>query len=240
MDATERARQRARELARKRFVSTVGATDDDEIRLDIAALCIAAHAHPGLDIDASAGRIDEIAAACPTPTFDGLRDYLFDAQRFIGNVRDYGDPENSFLDSVLTRRVGIPITLSVLMMEVGRRVGVEIRGVGMPGHFLVQEAAKSDVWCDPFHAGALYDIEDCRRLFARLHGGRALQPAHLGHTSKLNILGRMLANLEQGRLGTDALQLAWMCDLHLALPGLADHERERLRVAVQTARARWN
>ena len=239
MDATERARQRARELARKRFVSTVDAPDD-EIRLDIAALCIAAHAHPGLDIDTSTIRIDELAAGCPTTTFDGVREYLFDAQRFIGNVRDYGDPDNSFLDSVLTRRVGIPITLSVLMMEVGRRVGVDVRGVGMPGHFLVQDAANNAAWCDPFHAGAVYDIDDCRRLFARLHGGRELQPGHLRHTSKVEILGRMLANLEQGRLGTDPLQLAWMCDLHLALPSVPDHERERLRVAVQTARARWN
>jgi regulator of sirC expression with transglutaminase-like and TPR domain len=239
MDATERARQRAREAARKRFVATVDAPDD-EIRLDVAALCIAAHAHPGLDIDACTNRIDELAAACPTATFDGLREHLFDAQRFIGNVRDYGDPENSFLDSVLARRVGIPITLSVLMMEVGRRIGVDVRGVGMPGHFLVQDANNKEVWCDPFHAGELYDIDDCRRLFARLHGGRALQPGHLGHTAKLEILGRMLTNLEHGRLGTDALQLVWMCDLHLALPNLPDHERERLRVAVQTTRARWN
>jgi regulator of sirC expression with transglutaminase-like and TPR domain len=239
MDATERARQRARELARKRFVSAVDGPDD-EVQLDVAALCIAAHAHPGLDIDACTSRLDELAAACPTATFDGVREYLFDAQRFLGNVRDYGDPENSFLDSVLARRVGIPITLSLLMMEIGRRVGVDVRGVGMPGHFLVQEAANNAVWCDPFHAGALYAFEDCRRLFARLHGGRELQPSYLDHTSKIDILSRMLANLEHGRLGTDALQLAWMCDLHLALPNLPAHERERLRIAVQTARARWN
>ena len=239
MDATERARQRARELARKRFISTVAVSEDD-IRLDVAALCIAAHAHTGLDIDACVGRIDELAAACPEATFEGVRAYLFDAQRFIGNVRDYGDPENSFLDSVVSRKVGIPITLSALMMEVGRRVGVDIRGVGMPGHFLVQDAANEGTWCDPFHAGARYDIDDCRRLFARLHGGRALQPSHLSHTSKLEILGRMLTNLEHGRLGTDALQLAWMCDLHLALPRLPEHERERLQLAMQTTRARWN
>jgi regulator of sirC expression with transglutaminase-like and TPR domain len=239
MDATERARQRARELARKRFISTLDAAEND-IRLDVAALCIAAHAHTGIDIDASVSRIDELAAACPIATFDGLREYLFDTERYIGNVRDYGDPENSFLDSVLTRRVGIPITLSVLMMEVGRRVGVDVRGVGMPGHFLVQEATNDQVWCDPFHAGVLYGIDDCRRLFAQLHGGRELQPSHLNHTSKLDILGRMLTNLEHGRLGTDALQLAWMCDLHLALPNLPDHERKRLQVAVQTTRARWN
>src|SRR5690349_20161657 len=85
MDATERARQRARELARKRFVVAVDAPAS-EIRLDVAALCIAAHAHPGLDIDAWTGRLDELAAECPTATFAGLRAYLFDTQRFIGNL----------------------------------------------------------------------------------------------------------------------------------------------------------
>jgi regulator of sirC expression with transglutaminase-like and TPR domain len=235
MDAMERAR----ELARKRFVATLDAAAPD-IRLDVAALCVAAHAHPGLDIDAWTRRIDDLAAECPTATFEGLREYLFDAQRYIGNVRDYGDPENSFLDSVVTRRLGIPITLSVLMMEVGRRLGVDVRGIGMPGHFLVQEAANERVWCDPFHAGVLYDIDDCRRLFARLHGGRDLEPGHLRPVSTLDILGRMLANLEHGRLATDPLQLAWMCDLHLALPDLPSHERERLQVAVKTTRARWN
>ena len=239
MDATERARQRARELARKRFAAAVDAPEA-EIRLDVAALCIAAHAHPGLDIDAWTGKLDELAAECSTATFSGLREYLFDAQRFIGNVRDYGDPENSFLDSVVTRRLGIPITLSVLMMEIGRRIGVDVRGVGMPGHFLVQDASNEDVWCDPFHAGIEYDLDECRRLFARLHGGRELQPGHLRHVSTLEILGRMLTNLEHGRLATDPLQLAWMCDLHLAVPNLPQHERERLQVAVQTTRARWN
>ena len=77
--------------------------------------------------------------------------------RFRGNTDDYSDPENSFLDSVMTRRVGIPITLSVLMMEVGRRIGVDIDGVGMPGHFLVRPrvAEAEATWCDPFHGFAL-------------------------------------------------------------------------------------
>ncbi len=74
-----------------------------------------------------------------------MRTYLFESLGFRGNTRDYGDPENSFLDSVLKRRVGIPITLALVMMEVGRRVGAPVHGVGMPGHFLVMDASRDGV-----------------------------------------------------------------------------------------------
>ena len=119
------------------------------MRLDVAAFCLAAHAHPGLDVDARCARLDELAQRCPTPTFDGMRAYLFETLGFRGNTRDYGDPENSFLDSVLERRLGIPISLAVVVMEVGRRIGAPVHGVGMPGHFLVMDAARDGVWCDP-------------------------------------------------------------------------------------------
>ena len=125
---------------------------------------------PGSRRRRQCARLDELARRCPTPTFDGMRAYLFQTLGFRGNTRDYGDPENSFLDSVLERRVGIPISLAVVMMEVGRRIGAPVHGVGMPGHFLVMDAAREGVWCDPFHGGALYDLDGCRRLFARVHG----------------------------------------------------------------------
>ncbi len=241
MDATEPARRRAREIARKRFEATV-ARPAEEVRLDVAAFCIAAHAHPGIDVDAWCARLDDLAAACSTPTFEGVRAYLFEEEAITGNGRDYTDPENSFLDSVLTRRMGIPITLSVLMMEVGRRLGIDVRGVGMPGHFLVQDGASAEgLWCDPFHGGARCDVEDCRALFARVHGSaRGFHPAFLAPTSAHEILGRMLANLEHGRMAKDPLQLAWMCGLHRALPGLGDPERARLDAAVRSVHARWN
>jgi regulator of sirC expression with transglutaminase-like and TPR domain len=241
MDATEGARRQAREVARKRFAATV-ATPATEVRLDVAALCIAAQAHPGIDVDAWVGRLDELAAGCPTPTFEGVRVYLFEQLGFTGNSDDYADPENSFFDAVLTRRMGIPITLSVLMMEVGRRLGIDIRGVGMPGHFLVQDGTSTEGrWCDPFHGGAQYDIDACRALFTRVHGSaRGFHPAFLAPASPHDILARMLTNLEHGRLAKDPLQLAWMCALHLTLPGLADAERSRLDAAVRSVRARWN
>lgn len=226
--------------ARERFAEAIGGTDAD-VRLDVAALCIAAHAHPGLNIDAACARLDDLAARCSDPSFDALRTQLFGVERFAGNRDDYGDPENSFLDSVLTRRVGIPITLSVVMIEVGRRLGLDVRGVGMPGHFLAQDASHPEVWCDPFHGGRLYDAEDCRALFARLHGASApFHPSYLSPTGKHAIVARILTNLEHSRLAKDPVQLTWMCDLHLVLPNVDESERARLQLATRTVRARWN
>jgi regulator of sirC expression with transglutaminase-like and TPR domain len=226
--------------ARHRFADAVGGSDAD-VRLDVAALCIAAHAHPGVDVDAWCGRLDDLAAGCPEASFDALRRHLFAVEAFTGNRDDYGDPENSFLDSVLTRHVGIPITLSVVTMEVGRRLGLDVRGIGMPGHFMVQDASRREVWCDPFHGGRLYSAEDCRALFSQLHGDATpFHPSYLSPTPAHTIIARMLTNLEHGRLAHDPVQLAWMCELHLALPGLDDAERKRLYVATRTARARWN
>jgi Transglutaminase-like superfamily len=241
MDATEGARRQAREHARKRFASVV-ALPSDEVRLDVAAFCIAAQAHPGIDIDAWCARIDALAADCKPPTFDGVRAHLFEHAGYSGNTVDYADPENSFLDAVIARRTGIPITLSVLMIEVGRRCDVDVRGVGMPGHFLVQDGTDArGRWCDPFHAGACYDLDGCRQLFARVHGTDAgFSEGFLQTTSSPEILARMLTNLEHGRLARDPLQLHWMCEMHLALPGLAEHERARLDGALHAIRARWN
>jgi regulator of sirC expression with transglutaminase-like and TPR domain len=226
--------------ATARFAAAVSVPAPD-VRLDVATLSIAAHAHRGLDIDAWCARLDELAAECPEPTFDGVRAHLFQRVGFTGNAHDYTDPENSFLDAVIERRTGIPVTLSVLMMETGRRLGVEIAGVGMPGHFLVREVARDGVWCDPFHRGALYDLDDCRAMFARVYGGdRGFHPSYLAPISSHAILARMLTNLEQGPLGQDPAQLAWMYKLHRALPQLSDDERERLDARLQTLRARWN
>lgn len=226
--------------ATERFAAAVAAPTG-EMRLDVAAFCLAAHAHPGLDVDDQCARLDMLAQRCPTPTFDGMRAYLFETLGFRGNSRDYGDPENSFLDAVIERRLGIPISLAVVMMEVGRRIGAPVHGVGMPGHFLVMDAARDGVWCDPFHGGALYDIEGCRRLFARVHdNARGFSRALLTPTDPHVIVARMLANLENGRLAGDPLALGWMCDLHLSLPGVPDDQRERITSARRAAHARWN
>jgi regulator of sirC expression with transglutaminase-like and TPR domain len=226
--------------ATERFAAAVAAPSG-ALRLDVAALSLAAHAHPDLDVDEGCARIDRLAERCPTATFDGLRKFLFESLGFRGNSRDYGDPENSFLDSVLERRLGIPISLAVLMMEVGRRIGAPAHGVGMPGHFLVLDAVREGVWCDPFHGGALYDLDACRRLFTRIHGnGRGFSRALLAPTEPHFIIARMLTNLENGRLAGDPIALGWLCELHTAMPDLPADQRERLSTTRRAVRARWN
>ena len=213
---------------RERFVDALS-RPDAEVPLDVAALCIAAHAHPGIAVDEYLDHLDALAARCDSPTFDALGRHLFDREGFAGNLDRYDDPENSFLDSVLERRRGIPISLSVLMIAIGRRIGVDARGVGMPGHFLVLDAERGDVWCDPFHGGALLDADGCRRQFDLVYGGAlAFQRAFLAPTPARAIVARMLANLERGSLAADPVQRAWMCDLHLAIPGVSFPERLEL------------
>ena len=95
---------------------------------------------------------------------------------FAGNTVDYGDPRNSYLDVVLDRRLGLPITLSVLMIEVGRRVGLELFGVGMPGHFLVGAPGS---YFDPFHHGAFLTADDARELYERTQPGAPFTDAYL-------------------------------------------------------------
>jgi len=214
--------------AREQFVAAVNRPADD-VPLDVAALCIAAQAHRGLDVDEWSTRLDSLAARCATATFDGLRAHLFEHEGFHGDIEHYADPENSFLDSVIERRRGIPITLSVLMIAIGRRIGVDVRGVGMPGHFLVLDGARGDVWCDPFHGGALLDADGCRRRFELLYGGSlTFQPAFLAPTPLPAIVARMLANLERSELASDPVQRAWMCELHLAIPGISYQEQWEL------------
>ena len=213
---------------RERFVAAVSLPAAD-VPLDVAALCIAAHAHPGIDIDEWCERLDDLAAGCPAADFDTLRVHLFERERFAGNIDHYDDPENSLLDSVIDRRLGIPITLSVLMISAGRRLGIDVQGVGMPGHFLVLDGSLGDVWCDPFYGGARLDADGCRRRFDLVYGGAMpFQSGFLAPTPPLAILARMLANLERSKLATDPMQRAWMCGLHLDIPGIASDERMQL------------
>jgi Transglutaminase-like superfamily len=218
---------------RDQFVAAVG-VPAAEVPLDVAALCIAAHAHPGLDVDAWCARLDDLATHCPASDFDALRMHLFEREGFAGNLDHYDDPENSFLDSVVERRLGIPISLSVLMIALARRLGIDARGVGMPGHFLVLDGLRGDLWCDPFHGGALLDRSGCRRRFDLVYGGAVpFQAEFLTPTPAHAIVARMLSNLEHSRLALDPVQRAWMCGLHLDIPGLTFDER--LRLAEQLA-----
>ncbi|MFO7592249.1 MAG: transglutaminase-like domain-containing protein [Acidimicrobiia bacterium] len=203
----------------ERFVALVQRSSR-EIALAEAALCIAGHDHT-VDVDEHLGALDALAAGTPDP--EHLAEYLFTTCGFTGNVEDYLDPGNSYLDAVLTRRVGIPITLSVVMIEVGRRIDVEIAGIGMPGHFLVRDAAGT--YFDPFHGGARLDEDGCRHLFETMHGRASFAPRYLDPVDDRSILARMLANLTRSFVERRPRDALWAVRLRGAIPGLSVADR---------------
>ncbi|HKN90817.1 MAG TPA: transglutaminase-like domain-containing protein [Acidimicrobiia bacterium] len=220
------------EKAMARFADLV-ARPDEEIPLDEAAMLIAAQARPELDVGAELARLDELAAGCPEPTLDGLAGHLFGDLGFRGNTELYQDPDNSYLDQVLRRRVGIPISLSVLTMEVGRRLAVGLDGVGMPGHFLVRHRADPATFLDPFGGGRRLDVAGCRAIFTNL-GGTGWDDAYLAPVGPRAILSRMLLNLQGLFLPANLKSAAWVLQLRLAIPGTPVAERLGLARALGT------
>lgn len=178
----------------------------DDFPLDHAALLIGEWDHPELDIAIYREQLDSIASftAPEVARASGgigraraISDALFDRLGFCGNVDDYYDPRNSFLTDVLDRRTGIPISLSVLYLEVARRVGVLAQGVNFPGHFLVRVAIE-DAWLflDPFSGGRALAPADLESLLKKTTSPEAvLEPSVIAAASKRQILSRMLVNL---------------------------------------------
>lgn len=204
---------------------------EDQLPLDRAALLIAGHAYPDLDVDAHLAWLDDLAARCPEPTFEGWRRYLFEDLRFSGDVEDYYDPANSFLNEVLRRRTGLPITLSVVGMEVGRRLGLPFVGVSMPGHFLIEHLGSGPRrWVDAFAAGRVLDRAACEERFHLVNGASTpFLESYLDPVGPRLILGRMLANLKAIYASRGNLEaLAWVFALRLAIPGTPPLERREL------------
>jgi regulator of sirC expression with transglutaminase-like and TPR domain len=199
---------------------------EGRIPLDESALLIAAHAYPDLDLERELDRIDRLAEGCRTPTLDGVVRYLFVEQRYRGNIRNYYDPRNSYLNDVAARRVGIPISLCVLTMAVARRHGVPVAGVGMPGHFLLRDRVDPEVFVDPYQRGALIDRVACMRIFRQVNGPDArFEDAYLDPVGARSIVGRMLANLKAVfRERSDTAALAWVLELRCLIPDMATAE----------------
>jgi regulator of sirC expression with transglutaminase-like and TPR domain len=217
--------------ATARFVELVSGPED-RIPLDEGALLIAAHAYPHLDVAAQLRRLDALAEECPRPTLEGLCEYLFADAGFAGNAAEYHDPRNSYLNDVLDRRLGIPISLSVLTIEIGRRLGLPLAGVGMPGHFLVRHRGDPPVLLDPFGGGRHLTEAEAEDLFRSLGGTGPFPPQFLDPVGPRAILTRMLANLQGIFIGRDNGQAAWVLRLRLAIPGLEKDERVGLARAL--------
>ena len=186
-----------------RFSDVVGR---DDFQLDEAALLIGAWDYPERDLADYRGMLDEIAARVrPDVERAGsgiararaISDHLFDRMGYSGNHDDYYDPRNSFLCEVIDRRMGIPISLSVLYLEVARRVGVLAQGVNFPGHFLVRVAIE-DAWLflDPYGRGQILTPADLETLLRKTTTPTAvLEPSVIAAASKRQIVARMLVNL---------------------------------------------
>jgi regulator of sirC expression with transglutaminase-like and TPR domain len=190
---------------RDRFAEAISHPDED-IDLAKAALLLATQQYPDLDTEHYLARLDEIAKAVeqrgvrlaiPIQIISSLNKVMFLDLGFRGNAENYYDPRNSYLNDVLERRLGIPITLSVVYMEVARRIGFKLHGVALPGHFIVKYCAGSaEVFIDPFNAGKIMDEQGCVDLLARMSGARVqCRPEYLVAATNKQILTRMLANL---------------------------------------------
>lgn len=164
------------------------------VPLDLAALAIAGVLR-SRDPEATLATLDELAAGCPEPTFEGLRRHLYDELDFRGPTGEYDDPRHSMLDLVVAHRRGLPILLATVMIEVGRRVGVPVVGIGMPMHFLVRSAGDPDAFVDPV-TGDAFDRAGARRRFEAMTAGRVpWDDRHLAPTGSRLIVVRMLTNL---------------------------------------------
>ncbi len=201
--------------------------------LDEAALLISAAIQPGLDVDRWLGELDALADGCPSASADRVAGHLFDDEHFIGNRSAYYDWRNSCLDRVLATRTGIPISLSLVMIEVARRVGIDLVGVGMPAHFLVRDASASDVFFDPFDGGRRLDRAGARALFESVTGAQvAWNENYLDPTPNRDVVIRMLNNLKSVFAGrSDAVRLAIVMDLRSAVPELAELESAEIAAA---------
>ena len=186
------------------FDRMVGAPEE-EIDLARAALLLAATEYPELSVERELFRVDELAEGVaprmdddsPLYQLNTLSEYLFDELKFAGNHTNYYDPRNSFLNDVIERRLGIPITLSLLYIEVGKRLGVPLLGIGMPGHFVVRHRDDPDIFVDPFHGGILLSEEECaERLKQSTQGALPWDREYLEPVSSRAFIARMLRNLK--------------------------------------------
>lgn len=193
-----------RETAAWEALAQFCATCGSHFDLEVASWRVAKTRYPELDEAAYRTRVDQMAQELrerltgretPRATIEVCNHYLFRTLGFRGNRQDYYDPDNSYLNRVLDRRLGIPISLSVLYLLLARRLRLPLIGINMPAHFLLKwQSASASFYFDPFHEGELLDEEDCRELCKRL--GVVFNPVFLTPTTPQIILLRICNNLQ--------------------------------------------
>jgi regulator of sirC expression with transglutaminase-like and TPR domain len=226
------------------------AEPDEALDLAAAALLLAELGHPQLDPRRSRQALDDLAAGLrerlgpATPPEAGaavLGQYLGHDRGFTGNVEDYYDPANSYLNEVLERRTGLPITLSVVYMEVGRRAGLAVQGIAFPGHFIVGVADATGVrYLDPFRRGTELTRADLAEYLRQTYGAaRPVRPAMLRPASKHAIIVRMLRNLKHAYLRRGTLELALRATDRLRALHPESLEERRDRAVLLFHLGRW-
>jgi regulator of sirC expression with transglutaminase-like and TPR domain len=197
----------AEALKARQAFAEIAALDEEALSLDRAALVLALEEYPELDTAKYLRKIDTLAARAevligmdrtPVNIIEGINEALFVQEGLRGNTEDYYDPRNSYLNVVLDRKLGIPISLSVLYMEVAKRIGFTVRGVGFPGHFLVKHiAGEKEIIVDPFDLGRILTWNDCQEILDKIYRDTVTMNASLLQPmEKRTILTRMLFNLK--------------------------------------------
>lgn len=227
------------EKIRDDFVRAVG-RPEPVLDLARAALLVAAESDPRVDVDHQLHTLESWAAELKAridPDWNNLqklarlRSFVFEDLGFKGDSRDYFSPSNSLLNQVMERRMGVPLTLSIIFMELGWRVGIPFEGVGFPGHFLVRLTGEPrDLVLDPFNHARTMHEEDCRRLLDEVTGGRLeFDGRLLASVTKRDMITRLLLNLKGAylRANQDEGALAAVERLLLIHPEDLDEVRDR-------------
>jgi regulator of sirC expression with transglutaminase-like and TPR domain len=181
---------------------------DRDINLARAALYIAQTIYPEMDIDGQLRLLDEMAeevakrlpqSRYPLMVIRTINNYLYEELGFTGNNSNYYDPRNSFLNEVLARRTGIPITLALVYLEIAQRIDFPMTAIGMPGHFMIRpDFEDSEIFIDTFHNGDILFAEDCRQKLMNIYQQEIpyLTPALVPPVTKPQFIARMLNNLQ--------------------------------------------
>ena len=219
------------------------------IDLARAALHVAAESDPNVDVDGEMHQLDSWAAELRGRLEPGwnnlqklarLRAFVFEELGFRGDRTDYYSPSNSLLHQVLKRRRGVPLTLGIVMLELGWRIGIPFEGVGFPGHFLVRlTGEEADLLLDPFRRGMSVDERDCKQMLLEATNGKLeFEPELLVSVGKRAMLTRLLTNLKGAylRAGSDDLALTTVDKLLVLQPDDIEEVRDRGLLLYRLAR----
>lgn len=235
-------------VARQRFLE-IAQRSEEQIDLTEGSLVIALEEYPGLEVERYLAQLDSWGAAILERT-DGARDparliqevnrFLFEQEGFHGEAADYYDPRTAFLNEVLDRHAGLPITLSIVYIELSRRVGIPSSGVALPGRFLVRVASGGEqILVDPFDEGRVLTTAECQKLLDEVYGGGVqLREHHLRTCSRHEVLARLLSHLKSVYLTQNNLEGAFASVERLLVldQGDAYEVRDRALLAMQTHR----